>query len=364
MKKYFFYIGAGLLVVTNVQAQGIKIMPGANFVQTGATAYVVLADNAGFENNAPLSATDIVLKGTGAGNTDLKGSAALAVSQLDVSKTSGQVILHKNLSVSNSVNFNGGLVDLNGNSLLLASSASLVNESETSRITGSTGGDVQITQSLNAPLATNPGNIGIAITSGVDFGSTLIKRSHQPATNVFGGAGIARKFEIVPTNNSALSAQLRAYYFDAETNGLDENKFDLFRSDNGGATWGNIGSSGRDATQNFVNIANIATMSSFTISTSDNKLHVPVAVNSERKFALVQNPVQNMLIVDARADAAATITMAVYDVHGRVVLSEILNIYSGSRQYKTDVSSLPPGNYMINVTEGNVNLWRVQFVKM
>lgn len=364
MKKYILFISSGLLTIMNAQGQGVKIMPGTNFVQTGATTYVVMADNAGFENNAPLSATDLVLKATGIGNSDLKGSAALAVSQLDVSKTSGQVILHKNLDVSSSVNFNGGFVDLNSNSLFLAGSASLVNESEASRITGSTGGDVQITQSLNAPLAANPGNIGIAITSGVDFGSTLIRRSHQPATNVFGGAGIARKFEIVPTNNSALGAQLRAFYFDAETNGLDENKFDLFRSDNGGSTWGNIGSSGRDATQNFVNIANIATMSSFTISTSDNKLHVPGVVNSDKQFALVSNPVQDVLVVNVKTDVNAKLAFTVYDVHGRTVNSEIMDVYKGNGQYKTDVTSLPPGNYMMNIADGNINLWRTQFVKL
>src|SRR5690606_27580499 len=161
----------------NTHAQGIRIMQGTSFIPTSSTAYVVMADNAGFENNEPLTSTMLILKGTGTGTSDIKGTAILSVSGLKVDKTAGQVILRKNVSVDGTIDFSGGLLDLNTHKLSLSSVSTLQNESEGSRITGPLGGYVEITQELNAPLGTNPGNIGLAITSGSNMGSTTIRRS-------------------------------------------------------------------------------------------------------------------------------------------------------------------------------------------
>lgn len=363
MKRYIIYIYLGMLPVS-VQAQGIKIMPGTTFKQSGPVAYIVMADNASFENNEAITSGGLILKATGNGNTEIKGSAALNVAGLHVSKTTGQAVLQKNLSVDSIVDFNGGLLDLNTHQLLLGAAAKLQNESEASRITGSLGGSVVITQDLNAPLAANPGNIGIAITSGANMGTTTIRRSHKVVSTPFGGTNIERTFDILPANNMGLAAQLRAFYFDGETNGLDENKYDFYRTDDGGSTWKNIGSSGRDAAQNFVNISNVATMSRFTLSTSDNKLSTGNIARPHTEFSLLQNPVEQALYLGINAPALAQYNMHIYDVNGRELVAKQLAVSAGNKRYTTDVSALPAGSYIINITGIDGQIWKTQFVKL
>ncbi len=362
MKRYIIYICLGMLPVS-VQAQGIRVMPGTTFKQSGPVAYIVMADNAAFENNEAIASDGLILKATGNGNTEIKGSAALNVAGLHVSKTTGQAVLQKNISVDSIVDFSGGLLDLNTHQLLLGAAAKLQNESEASRITGSLGGSVEITQDLNAPLAANPGNIGIAITSGANMGTTTIRRSHKIVSTPFGGTNIERTFDILPATNTGLAAQLRAFYFDAEANGLDENKYDFYRTDDGGNTWQNVGSSGRDAAQNFVNISNVATMSRFTLSTSDNKLSTGNISSSQTVFTLLQNPVQQTLYLGIQSPAHAQYNMHIYDVQGKELVTRQLDVSAGNKRYITDVSTLPPGSYMVNITGFDGRIWKTQFVK-
>ena len=56
--------------------------------------------------------------------------------------------------------------------------ALLQGEMERSHIIGATGGYVQIIMPLNAPAASNPGNLGATITSNKNLGSTIIRRGH------------------------------------------------------------------------------------------------------------------------------------------------------------------------------------------
>lgn len=282
MNRIFFYTLLGSLFAAQYGfAQGMKIMPGTTFKLTGGSYNLVLADGAHFENNSPVQTGNLVLKATGAGTSQIRGSAPLSVAQVRLDKTAGQqLVLQKNLDVRQGVYFNSGLLDLNGFDLVLADTALLVNETNASRITGNAGA-VQITQNLDAPLAENPGNLGLVITSAANWGSTQVRRSHKNNTNPGGGgASVGRNFRVTPANNSGLSAFLRVYYLDAELNGLDENTLEYFRSEDGGVQWSSIGAAGRNTTQNFVNINGLQTMAMFTLSTLGNAL--PLAFTDTR----------------------------------------------------------------------------------
>ncbi len=275
MKRNFKYLLPALLLFSaEARAQGIRIMPGTTFKIVDTPYTVVLKDGYHFENNTPVTG-NLILKATGTGNSEVKGAGSLALTQIQMNKTSGQeLILQKDVNVADGVYFTSGLLNLNGNDVILAGTASLVNESESSRVIGPAGGAVQITQTLDQPLAENPGNLGLVITSGSNWGSTIIRRGSAAFTNGGGGSSILRSFEVTPANNTGLSAFLRMYYRQAELNGLDENTFDFFASNNSGATWTNIGTSGRNTTQNFVNISGVQTMSLFTLSTTNNPLPI------------------------------------------------------------------------------------------
>jgi hypothetical protein len=273
MNRLSFYILAiALWCNIPVAAQGLKVMPGTTLKFSGGNYDLVLSDGAHLENNANIQSNNLVIVASGMGGNQIKGSGALSVGQILMNKTAGQILqLQKNINVANNVTFTGGLLDLNGFNLILADTALLLNESETSRIVGANGGSVQIQQHLNAPLAENPGNLGLVITSGADWGNTLISRSHNVFTNA-GGSSIARNFKVQPTNNTGLNAFLRMYYKDAELNGLDESILDFFHSVNNGLQWTNIGSVSRNVSQNFVNFNGIQSVALLTLSTTNNPL--------------------------------------------------------------------------------------------
>ncbi|MFA6059865.1 MAG: T9SS type A sorting domain-containing protein [Taibaiella sp.] len=274
----FFILPCILLCYSIADAQGIKIMPGTTFKLVGGTLDVVCAGATHFENNAIVQSNNLILKATGNGSSEIKGSGALSVRQILVNKSAGQsLLLLKNVNVAGDVTFSTGLLDLNGSSILLADTALLLNESETSRIVGAAGGSVQIQNTLDAPLAENPGNLGLIITSGANWGSTIIRRSHNTFTNPGGGSSIARSYYVQPANNTGLNAFLRMYYRDAELNGLDENAFDFYHSTDGGVLWTDIGAVSRNTTQNFVNINGIQSLSLLTLSPLNNPL--PLLLN-------------------------------------------------------------------------------------
>jgi hypothetical protein len=265
MNRIFLYI-ALLLAWQTGRAQGIKIMPGTTFKLINGSYNLVLSNGAHLENNAAMQAGDLVLKATGNAASEIKGSGSLAIRQLRVSKAAAQkIILQKDIDVSEGVFFNTGLLDLNGFDLILADTASLVGESETSRAMGN-GGAIQITRDLDMPLAENPGNLGLIITSGASWGNTTIRRGHQTYANA-GSGSVSRNFEVIPTNNTGLNAFLRMYYLGAELNGLTETALDFYESDNGGTSWTNIGATSRNAAQNFVNLNGVQEMSLLTLGT-------------------------------------------------------------------------------------------------
>jgi hypothetical protein len=154
----------------------------------------------------------------------------------------------------------------------LQPTALLNGESETSRITGTTGGYVEITNSLNVPSSINPGNLGAIISSFQNLGSTLIRRGHQSQVNGVGaGNSIFRYFDIIPANNTSLNATLRFNYFDAELNGHTESNLQLWKSPNN-TSWTNQGFTSRDVTNNYVEKTAIPDFSRWTLSTPGNAL--------------------------------------------------------------------------------------------
>ena len=298
MKRFYIPMLACILFCQlNVAAQGMKVTTGTNVKLTNGALNVVLANGSNLENNSAIQNSNITIKATGMGSSQIKGTGALGVGSILVNKTAGQTItLMKDVSVANNVTFTSGLLDLNGNNIILADTALLVNESETSKVIGPTGGSVQVTSILDAPLAENPGNLGLIITSGANLGSTTIKRSNNAYSNLGGNNSILRSFTVTPTNDTGLDAFIRMYYKDAELNGLDENTLDFYASANGGATWSNLGATSRNTTQNFVNINGIQSLSMLSLSVPTNPLPLTltyIEARCDRNRALVEWRVAN-----------------------------------------------------------------------
>lgn len=156
----------------------------------------------------------------------------------------------------------------------LGNNGSLTGESETARITGTTGGQVLFTTTLNAPTSINPGNLGAIISSSQNLGTVIIKRGHQSQTNGGGnGSSIFRYYDITPANNSGLNATLRFQYFDTELNSLNENSLILWRSTNN-VHWAPQGFTTRNTSTNYVEKTTIDAFSRWTLTPVGNPLPV------------------------------------------------------------------------------------------
>ncbi|MBK9571146.1 MAG: hypothetical protein IPO53_15370, partial [Chitinophagaceae bacterium] len=237
-----------------VSAQNTFKLGSGAIIKTTGGAVITLQDM-NLDNDGTISqaAGEGVFKFTGTQNNSIGGISTSLFDVLEIAKTgSAKISLQRTINVGSAINFTSGLIDLNHNNLLLQSTALLNGESELSRIIGPTGGFIEITNTLNAPSSTNPGNLGAILTSSQNLGSTVIRRGHSSQINGFGiGSSILRYYDILPANNSALNATLRFQYLDAELNSFDENTVVLWKSPNN-TTWTNLGFTSRNTTSNYV----------------------------------------------------------------------------------------------------------------
>src|SRR5688500_17329766 len=215
-----------------LMAQGtVKIDSGITLTVTGNGLITLENMHLNNDGNLSLNAGDGIFHFSGNITTNISGTNQPQFDVLQLAKSgSGQLQLNRSITVVSSLNFISGLLNLNNNNISLQSTGFLIGESETSLVIGSSGGYVEITQNLNAPASSNPGNLGAIITSTQNFGTTLIRRGHQMQAGAGMISSIFRYYDIIPTNNSGLNATLRFNYFDAELNGLDENDLRLMKS--------------------------------------------------------------------------------------------------------------------------------------
>lgn len=262
----------GLFPVVAVFAQ-LQIETGTYFRSTAGTFLVL--DTLGLRYDGVNTSIESVVKFTGNGIATVSGQTQPRFSVLQVDKSSGgQVRLHRNIDVNQSVFFVNGYLDLNGYETSLASLATISGEREGAGFTGPGGGFVSVTANLVFPTSANPGNLGIIINAPANMGNTIIRRGHRSQTNSGGGgSSILRYYDILPANNAGLNATLRFFYRDEELNGLTENNLQFWKSaDN--VNWLLQGFSSRDMNSNYMSLTGINSFSRWTLSTPGNALPV------------------------------------------------------------------------------------------
>jgi Secretion system C-terminal sorting domain len=274
MKPFIITIAILLLFAFSAAAQ-LFVQSGA-VVKTTGNAVITLQDM-DLVNNGTIN--QLTGEGrfvfTGVADNTISGSSNPLFDIFEIAKTgTAKISILQNINIGTTVNFTSGLINLNNNTIYLQPSALLIGENENSRITGGSGGYVEITSILNAPPAINPGNLGAIIATSQNLGSTSIRRGHISQVNASNaGTSILRYYDISPANNTALNASLRLTYFDAELNGLDENSLTLWKSSNN-TTWLNMGYAVRDVVANYVGQSGLADFSRWTLSSINNALPV------------------------------------------------------------------------------------------
>lgn len=265
--KFRLWFAVSCILLSGTQTsfgQGMTTTSGSHIVFNGNLNLVI--NNSGLRMNGSISPSTGTISLTGnaaTANSFIGGTGSITLYNLQLNKSANGMMLTNSIAVAGTISFTSGdSLFLNGYNIDLGTTGTLSGESGNSRITGETGGYVQVTATLNAPSWSNPGNIGLAINSGANLGITTIKR--YPAQQ--GGLSIKRYFDAIASNNSALNASLRLYYFHEELSGNLETNLGLFESEDGGTTWTNFSYDATNYTTNYIEKNGISTLHRFTLS--------------------------------------------------------------------------------------------------
>jgi hypothetical protein len=179
-----------------------------------------------------------IFRFNGTGNQVISGSNQPDFYNFTIDKSAGEIQLQTGISISNLLTFTSGSIFLNNQQVDLLTSGILTNETATNKIYDLTAGTgtVKIVQSLNAPSAVNPGNLGATITTTKNLGSTTIIRGHT-AQFIVSASSVRRYYTITPATNTSLNATLRFNYFDNELNTQPEDELVQWHLPNGSAVW-------------------------------------------------------------------------------------------------------------------------------
>src|SRR5215213_7960842 len=251
---------AGIYTASNAQ---LKIAAGTNFV---CKDVVVTLQNTDLNNEGVISAANSKTIFSGNVNSTISGNGITDFNSLEIAKqNNAKLSLQKNISASGAVTFNSGFIDLGNQQFQLTYPGGLLqNENENSRIFTLGSGEIFITQNLNAPNNSNPGNLGVFLSSANNLGMTTVRRGHAVQTDLNQQQSIKRYFTILPTTNSNLNAQLRYTYYDAELNNLTESSLDLFEKV-GADDWKQLVINGTSTQTNYKEIFGLAQLNKYSL---------------------------------------------------------------------------------------------------
>lgn len=262
MKRILFF--ASLFSTIVAKSQNIIVQNGASFIAAGTPTIVL--NNMGLDaaaNTTDWQAANLLVSGNAA--CLLKNASTfIKLQKLTVDKPGAKLAIANDVQVAKSVEMVNGLFDLSGKNLFLLSNAVITGESETTRITGATGGYIQTTANLSNANNFNPGNLGVYITTAANAGSVTITRGHKAQTGSGLSSGINRYYDFNPAN-TALNATLTFTYFDAELTGQIEAGLQLMESANGGSSWINKPAQSKSAATNYVTANGLKSLHRYTL---------------------------------------------------------------------------------------------------
>jgi hypothetical protein len=283
----------------------------------------------------------VILQGTS--QQAITGADAITLGSVMMNNAAG-VLLENDLSVQGDLDMTQGDINLNGFDIDLGPNGQLLNESETSKVTGNSG-RLRISRTLNAPAAENVGGLGLVLTSSSNLGMTTLERGHADQMGA-GNPSVARYFDVTPDNNTDLDATLRFYYLDSETNGQSEGGFILYRSTDDGATWSTEGGD-VNAGDNYVELSGIEALSRWTISNEETNPLTGLFEQAREVISLHVFP------QPTRAETAAFLQglpqgeydLLLLDATGKVLRQIRINSFDSSDNILLPLNGLSAGQY-------------------
>jgi len=229
------------LTFTQLLSQNSFIVNGGLDVVATGSVEIVLSDYNYTNQTGSLLNIGSYLNFTGSTNQTITGTTQFE--NIKVNKSSGELLLVDDISVSGDVTMTNGSINLNGKILDLGTTGSLVNETNIKKVysTSSTS-YVRVIRTIGSGVTINPGNIGLSLVTTNALGSTEVRRRNEIVDVGSSNMSIDRVYSVFPsTNNGSLNATLDVNYFNSELNGLDESSLATFRRPSISSAWVNKG---------------------------------------------------------------------------------------------------------------------------
>lgn len=264
MKKEFISLTVLLnllLLTSEVNAQGLSIGSGTVFSLGSST----LKLSGQWNNQGTFDAgSGTVIFDNESGSQIITSSAGETFNNVIVNKAAGDLQIMNDITLNGTLTLTSGDLDLNGHTLTLGASG-LLSETEGNTVKGATG-TIVCTALLNNPSSENPHGIGIEITSPADLGNTTIVRGHAAQTDGV-NSGIQRYFDIIPSVNTSLNADIVFHYDPSELNEISENELTMFSSANSGSAWTALSGTANPSAHKYV-LNGISSLNRLTLGSS------------------------------------------------------------------------------------------------
>jgi len=323
--KHTFYWAALILVSLQGQPQGLHLMPGIRVVVSGAPQ-IVMAD-AGLINDGELVADSSTFLFTGSSLT-IGGRQKTFFYNLAVG---GDVDLYDHASVTGTVFMQGGNLRLHRYTLDLGTSGRIADERSASAISG---GFIRARALLDAPYEVNPGNMGLALSSGGAMGWTTIIRGNEQQTD----AGILRYFSVDPEKSIGVPVNYRLFYLDGELGGKSRDRLSLLTRDKG--SWVVRGKDQTDVTAGWV-----------AKKYTGNTQFVTLGVSSGDGLRISPNPTMGAFKITFACIQEGDRLISLYDMTGHLLKSRQVHCMAGVNTLEWDGAGYAAGSYRL-VTEG------------
>jgi len=332
MNHSIYKILAGLVLAVaflEVRSQGLRLMPGTHLVVSGAPQLVL--QDAALINDGEITADSS--RYLFFGNTSfIGGSHPTFFYDLVIG---GDVQLNNHASVTGGIFMQGGNLQLNRYLLDLGHSGSIIGERNESCITG---GLIKVSAFLDRPVEVNPGNIGVAFTSGANLGWTTIIRGHEQQTD----ASIWRYFTIDPERNGGTPMTMRVFYFEGELSGKNKAGLGVFARGEMPGGWVVWGKDQADAGSGWVIKKNVGGARFVTLGISADRFQI---------VRIAPNPTTGVFRILCVCDKEEDKVFRLYDALGHLLASRRVHCIAGSNSIEWDGTGLAQGTYRL-ITEG------------
>lgn len=349
-----------ILLPLCMQSQGLTVGRGASVVMNNEVKLVL--HEASLINHGRFIAgrsTIFFTSDNTVENVFIGGNAPVSFYNLSINRPAGILQLENEFSITGVLAMQGGNIELNRHNIALGRTGIISGENIQSYITGKKGGTISAIAELRSPQAINPGNIGVALTSAVDHGTTLITRGHVQQTNAYGTQGIYRYYDIKPAFNANANIKLRFYYLDAEMG--DNNKSDLVVWSDAGNSWMAAGKDHIDVTGNSVDKNNVKALSRFTLGRSTTVNPFNKLAGAQKFMQVHPNPAQETFTAVISSARSAETFISLQDQRGHTLDKKKVSLREGLNTVKWNISKYAAGTY--HLVFEDAGLGNVQIVK-